>query len=357
MDELVTDLTLALERTDDPQSSNSDTTIATKDSPSSTPIRKPIKKRRGRKRRSDFPLSKDFAMLSEESNDSVEEALKDYIENITVYQSDSDDDGVLESCKRLSMYHRLSSKMDPYPLPDRQEGDQMNSSITGLSKKRSKRNKKMKRAAQQSSIGTLQNSQEYSLNGKTSKGVHCRRSLKRKLSNRVCGSACGETWTRRSKYEEGMFHENDNGGRSGDLMSADIMPPRHPKHLNFTALSVEDRPGAAVGAAWDHSAPQDDVMAGTDSDTSSGNESEGFFTNDEGRLGDDEGEESTFEQDPCVNVIPWWDNDNQSIDEDENFQHIVEGVMNEYGIQAEASKRGGGLYMFVITVFQMASKH
>lgn len=346
MDELVTDLTLALERTDDPQSSNSDTTIATKDSPSSTPIRKPIKKRRGRKRRSDFPLSKDFAMLSEESNDSVEEALKDYIENITMYQSDSDDDGVLASCKRLSMYHRLSSKMDPYPLPERQEGDQLNSSVIGLSKKRSKRNKKMKRAAQQSSLGTLQSSQDYSLNGKTTKGNHSRRSLKRKLSNRVCGNACGETWTRRSKYEEGILHENDNVGRSIDLMSADIMSSRHPRHLNFTALSVEDRPGGAAAAAtWDQNASQDDVMAGSDTDTSSGNESEGFFTNDEGRLGDDEGEESTFEQDPSVcNVIPWWENDNQSIDEDENFQHIVEGVMNEYGIQGEASKRGGGLY-------------
>lgn len=55
---------------------------------------------------------------------------------------------------------------------------------------------------------------------------------------------------------------------------------------------------------------------------------EGFFTNDEGRLGDDEKEESSFECD--VRVNPWWDERTTSDVEEEKFQKIVNGVMDEY---------------------------
>jgi hypothetical protein len=136
-------------------------------------------------------------------------------------------------------------------------------------------------------------------------------------------------------------------------MSVDVLAARHPRHGNFHALSGEDTCSsdkAGASASWE----QDDVMAGSDSEMSSGNESEGFFTNDEGRLGDDEGEESTFEQDPSVTVIPWWENDNQSIDEEEKFQNIVEGVMDEYGIHTESSMRGGGLYAIARPYHAMA---
>lgn len=326
MDELVTDFTIALERTDDPQSSKSDTTIGTKDSPSSTPVRK-RKKRRGRKRRSDFPLTKDLAILSEESNDSIEEAIKDYFENISVVHSDSDEEGALVSSRRLSAFYRLASKSDPYPLPERLDNDPMNGSTIGIGSKR--RNKKLKRSKQQYTCSTLQNFTDFSSVNSKSKAP--RRSLKRKLSNRISGHACGETWTRRSKYEEGIIHENDGGKLLTDLsknlqMLSEPSTSRHPSDVS----------------PWQLTDPHDEVMGCSDSDSSSGNDSDGFFTNDEGRLGDDEGEESTFEQEGSntPSVIPWWENESDEMeDADQKFNEIVDGVIDAYGI-ADSSARG-----------------
>lgn len=338
MDELVTDLTIALERTDDPESSKSDTTIVTKDSPSSTPVRK-RKKRRGRKRRSDFPLTKDLAILSEESNDSIEEALKDYIENISVVHSDSDEDSALASSRQLSMFYRLASKSDPYPLPERLDTDPVNTNATGIVSK--SRNKKMKRSKQQYSCTTFQNNTDFSSNCKSKAP---RRSLKRKLSNRISGNACGETWTRRSKYEEGTLHEVDNGKILNDVVDTN----RYSKNLQLmseVSTSQLNRLTSDI-SPWHLTDSQDEVMACSDSESSSGNESEGFFTNDEGRLGDDEGEESTFEQDATStsSVIPWWENESEEMEDEQEFNEIVDGVIDAYGIQVDSNSREGSKF-------------
>ncbi len=81
MDELVQDLTNALEETARSQKTKNGET-------SSSYARRQCKKRRGRKRRPNG--GRDCGNLSEASESSIDEALKDYMENV-LQQSDSDD--------------------------------------------------------------------------------------------------------------------------------------------------------------------------------------------------------------------------------------------------------------------------
>lgn len=86
MDELVQDLTNALEESSKSQRGNSSDSLTT-----GVMLRRHNKKRRGKKRRSNPTLLWEFGNFSEASQSSVDEmALKDYVENVT-RQSDSDD--------------------------------------------------------------------------------------------------------------------------------------------------------------------------------------------------------------------------------------------------------------------------
>ncbi|EDO48869.1 predicted protein [Nematostella vectensis] len=344
MDELVVDLTLALERTDDPQSSNSDATIGRKDSPSSTPVRKAIKKRRGRKRRSDFPLTKDLSMLSEGSNDSIDEALKDYIENITMMQSDSDEDSAFANSKRLSMLYRYQM-MEPYPLPERPESDSFAENAGG--RRRSKRNKKLKRTPQSLNYTGVQFqsspelSSQYNHHGNIKISHGHTKSLKRKHS---CKLSSAE---RQSMCDDGgQVYYYDTGRHSSSTSEPMEVGsfPRHGKHFKILGADhgSADYMGES-GAIWlpgRHN--KDDMMLnlGSDSDASSDVESEGFFTNDEGRLADDEQEESSYEHE--IPLDPWWEQDCKEMEEDEKFNNILNGVMDEYGIPETNGTRSFG---------------
>lgn len=94
MDDLVHDLATALEET-----ARSTKSHARDNFPMGTSSKRPFKKRKGRKRRT---LIADGGNISEASESSIEEAIKDYMENVAL-QSDSDDISISERIQRLTM--------------------------------------------------------------------------------------------------------------------------------------------------------------------------------------------------------------------------------------------------------------
>ena len=327
MEELVADLSSALDRTNDPPSAHSDTTIGTRESPSGTPIRRTSRKRRGRKRRSDYPPLRERPKASAESDDSVEEALMDYIENIKC-QSDSDPDDEMSFTKRLL---RVSARdnLDPYPLPEREkaESDSVSEPLVGLTKRRKKRKRKLKRAL-------IMNDRDSPLTLK---------SLSRTRKRKVCGKSATGSEVHNSlsrRDEEGSLADIENGLSSGcgEPMETNA-PTNHfyklPSRLHHASMNYTPKDyNAPESSSWLlEDSDEKMVTAGPDglkADQSSSDESdlEEFFTNDEGRLGDDENEESSFECD--VRVNPWWDKRTASDIEEDKFQNIVNGVMDQY---------------------------
>jgi len=337
MDELVADLSSALDRTNDPPSAHSDTTIGTRESPSGTPIRRTTtRKRRGRKRRSDYPPQRERAKT--ESNDSVEEALMDYIENIKC-QSDSDPDDEMSFTKRLlrvQLHGRDNA--DPYPLPEREkaESDSVSESLVGLTKRRKKRKRKLKRV-----------SASQALNDRDSPlALVNLKSLSRTRKRKVCGKSATGSEIHNSlkrRDEEGNLADIENGLSSGcgEPMETNTSSnhfyklPSRLRHASMKYTPKDHNIRVPQSSSRTHHEDCDEKMATEGPDTlkadhssSEDSDLEGFFTNDEGRLADDEKEESSFECD--VRINPWWDDKTTGDIEEEKFQNIVNGVMDEY---------------------------
>lgn len=309
MDELVPDLRFALKDTLEHHSANSDTTICTLDSPCATPdpVKKQPKKRRGRKRRSDNPPPWDCAKDSEESNDSIEEALKDYVENITMCQSESDDEVLVT--KRLSSLRFL-----PYnPLLERAESDSFSENFISLSKRRTKRKRKLKGISLQSNIAN-QASMDFSP---------------------ICNVKTPRRRARRPRT--GKYPKRDESADS-ESMSMDISGFQNSEHFRETDAAFQGVMGATgYGHQCQCLSPQSD---------SSYTDSDGFLTTDEGRLADDEKDaESCWEAD--VELIPWWEKKSQEDLEEEKFQKILNGAFhytgNPDGKQDYWSKKDGGM--------------
>lgn len=337
MDELVADLSSALDRTNDPPSAHSDTTIGTRESPSATPVRKAPRKRRGRKRRSDYPPLRERPKASAESNDSVEEALMDYIENISMCQSDSEEEtSFTKRLLRVQLHGRENP--DPYPLQEKEKGesDSVSDPLVGLTKRRKKRKRKLKRVSAAQSLNERDSPLAVLGNLK---------SLSRTRKRKVCGKSAMESEVHNSlkrRDEEGSLADIENGLSSGcgEPMETNTssnhfykLPSRLHVHAQFAKpkdLSMPHR------SSWVDHEDGDERMMIVASDkhkiepyeSSEESDLEGFFTNDEGRLGDDEKEESSFECD--VRINPWWEDRNASDIEEDKFQNIVNGVMDEY---------------------------
>lgn len=325
MNELVADLSSALDRSNDPLSAHSDTTIGTRESPSGTPIRRTSKKRRGRKRRSDYLPPRERPKASAESNDSVEEALMDYIENIKCQSDSEPEDENLSFAKRLSRVH-VRDNLDPYPIleRDKAESDSVSEPFVGLTKRRKKRKRKIKRSLNdRDSPLTLVNL----------------KSLSRTRKRKVCGkSATGSEIhsSLRQRDEEGSLADIENGLSSGcgEPMETNT-PTNHFYKLPSRLRFIPKEHNVAESVSWLRCDDCDEKMVNVGQDSlkeahSSSDESdlEGFFTNDEGRLGDDENEESSFE---CnVKVIPWWEDRTASDIEEVKFQNILNGAMDAY---------------------------
>ena len=330
MDELVADLSSVLVRTNDPPSAHSDTTIGTRESPSGTPIRKTSRKRRGKKRRSDYPPSREIRNISAESNDSVEEALMDYIENIKC-QSDSDPEDEMSFTKRLlKVQLHGRDNLDPYPVPDREKGesDSVSEPLVGLTKRRKKRKRKHKRVSSSQSL----NDRDSSL------AVVNLKALSRTRKRKVCGkSAIGsEIHNSLSRREaEGSLADIENGLSSGcgEPMETNTSSSHFyklPSRLHRASTAKERN--APLSSSWLRYEDREEKMSidllRADLSSSGESDLEGLFTNDEGCMGDDEKEESSFECD--VKISPWWDEKTASDVEEEKFQNIVNGVMDGY---------------------------
>lgn len=332
MDELVADLSSALDRTNDPLSAHSDTTVGTRESPSGTPTRRTSsKKRRSRKRRSDYLPQRERPKASTESNDSVEEALMDYIENIKC-QSDSDPEELENSAfAKRSFRNSLRDNLDPYPIPERDKAESdsvCEAQLIGLTKRRKKRKRKIKRSLNdRDSPLTLVNLKSVS------------RTRKRK----VCGkSATGSEIhsSLRRRDEEGSLADIENGLSSGcgEPMETNATTNHFyklPSRLHFIPKEHTGNVVESAAPRWPRYDNCKEKMAtvrqgGFEIDHSSSDESDldGIFTNDEGRLGDDEKEESSFECD--VKVFSWWEEKTTSDIEEEKFQNIVNGTMDAY---------------------------
>lgn len=355
MDELVSDLSSALDRTNDPPSAHSDTTIGTRESPSATPVRKAPKKRRGRKRRSDYPPLRERPKASAESNDSVEEALMDYIENISMCQSDSEDETSFTK-RLLRVQHHGRENPDPYPLPEKEKGesDSVSDPLVGLTKRRKKRKRKLKRV-----------SGSQSLNDRDSPpgSLGSLKSLSRTRKRKVCGKSAMGSEVHNSlkrRDEEGSLADIENGLSSGcgepmETCGSSNHFYKLPSRLHMPGrLAKPSDQSIAHSSTWLHHDDCDEkmVMARPENykiDLSSSGESdlEGFFTNDEGRLGDDEKEESSFECD--VRINPWWEERSASDTEEDKFQNMVNGVMDEYRRPFVSGVEGkGGLGRYTV---------
>ena len=360
MDELVADLSNALVRTNDPPSAHSDTTIGTRESPSGTPIRKTSRKRRGKKRRSDYPPSREIRNISAESNDSVEEALMDYIENIKC-QSDSDPEDEMSFTKRLlKVQLHGRDNLDPYPVPDREKGesDSVSEPLVGLTKRRKKRKRKHKRVSSSQSL----NDRDSSL------AMVNLKALSRTRKRKVCGkSAIGSEIhnSLRRRDEEGSLADIENGLSSGcgEPMETNTssnhfykLPSRLQRVSTSKTYSIPKERNAPLSSTWlcyeDREEKMSIDLLRADLSSSGESDLEGLFTNDEGCMGDDEKEESSFECD--VKISPWWDEKTASDVEEEKFQNIVNGVMDGYrrpfvsGVEGKDSS--GSIHVVLIFV-------
>lgn len=313
MDELVPDLRVALKDTIERHSANSDTTIGTLDSPCATPdpVRKQPKKRRGRKRRSDNPPPWDCAKDSEESNDSIEEAVKDYVENITMCQSESDDEVLVT--KRLSSLRFL-----PYnPSLERAESDSFSENFISLSKMRTKRKRKLKRIFQQSNTAN-QTSMDFSPTGNV------------------------KTPRRRARRPRtGKYPKRDES-----------LPMDIGFHSSGTVETFMESDATFQGALGATGYGQQEHCLSPTSD-SSYTDSDGFVTTDEGRLADDENDaESCWEAD--VEIVPWWEKKTQEDLEEEKFQQILNGVFQHTedpdGKRDYWSRKDGGKKAVYLTI-------
>lgn len=369
MDELVTDLSSALDRTNDPPSAHSDTTIGTRESPSATPVRKAPRKRRGRKRRSDYPPFRDRPKVSAESNDSVEEALMDYIENISMCQSDSEEEtSFTKRLLKVQLHGRENP--DPYPVQEKEKGesDSVSDPLVGFTKRRKKRKRKLKRVSAAQSLNDRDS--PLGLLGNNLK------SLSRTRKRKVCGkSAMGSEIhnSLKRRDEEGSLADIENGLSSGcgEPMETNIssnhfykLPSKLHANAQFAKPKDQSLPHASSWVDLQDGEERMMIIAPdrrkTESYESSGeSDLEGFFTNDEGRLGDDEKEESSFECD--VRINPWWDEKGASDMEEEKFQNIVNGVMAEYRRPYLAGAEGkfglGMLRISSILIWAHVSQH
>ena len=317
MEDLVEDLTYALENSQEyecPDSPCSESTLP-KDSPMSAPVKR-VRKKRARKRRMDQPPLWECSKFSDDSDDSVDLALKDYLENITTNQSDSETDEA-EMVKKLSS---LKVHLCPDVNPEHADSDSAVNEVATTRRKR-KRKRKVKRA--------LSLPLSVQSNGTTAQAVSCTPStLSRIRRNR--GNIRNSRKLRKEYYLKRDNIRREKGGEDISFSGHDILPSRElSSDVKLTSYLNDDMEVSCyVDKEKDRlSDDSDDMMAVSTSNSSKSSTSltsseENLFTNDEGGLGDDEKEESCFESD----FNPWWEEEKcQSDMEEDKFQDILDG--------------------------------
>ncbi|XP_006822164.1 G patch domain-containing protein 2-like [Saccoglossus kowalevskii] len=332
MEDLAHDLSYALE-----ESSTQQVDLDDQNSVILTPkqCRRLSRKQRGKKRRSDSNLIWDYGNMSEASESSLDEALKDYMENVTAQQNSDSDDTVTRrlSTVNLSMtntfYGESDSVTENYNVPPR------------------RRRRRMKRMTVEASgsCTTTVISKSASLPDLLSQEMRARKRGRRNggvdepmvdIENiQHFKHACTlkpESRRRckmKNKKKSGKADDMEVSKEDFDEKDYGIVERLHENNME---CSDEDTPIA-----------RDDSDSETSS-LSSSSDDFGLYTNDEGREGDDE--QSDFFHEPGTvygvpGVIPWWDRDRMAVDDslekDPHFESILNGV---FPLMSRSCQRG-----------------
>ncbi|XP_069494127.1 G patch domain-containing protein 2-like isoform X1 [Ambystoma mexicanum] len=269
MDELVHDLASALEQTSEQHKLDD---LWEEMSLSPRQQRRQLRKRRGRKRRSDFTHPQEHAHgYSEASESSLEEtAGKDCREVVTVNYSDSDD--MLVASRHPSLGTTLKSKPHTWHESD--------SFTENAPCRPSRRRRKVKRVA-----------------------VEVATSLQQKLKVSEWGCERGCRFKSAKKQRLSRWKENAPWGSSGHSLCESAE--------NRTFLGKEVRKERMECEADEQKQGSDENMSECETSSVCSSSDTGLFTNDEGRQGDDEQSDWFYEAE-CVpgftvpNLLPKW---------------------------------------------------
>lgn len=301
MDELVHDLTNALE-----ESSHS------KNKGRAMDYSRKIKRRcKKRKSHSNPMMAWELGNMSEASESSIDEAIKDYMENIA-QQSDSDD--------LLTAAHRLPSlvAMASNPVLSLAESDSVNENFSPMRPHR--RRRRYKRMA----VDPQNPRQVQELLDACGLSDHCTA-----YQDQLFGASEPDTLTNSGSTSESQQHMyrtllgkrkrglKERGSNSFDM---DSMPEECCSQTGQNSI--------------DASSHNMDANCVSESGTSSlsSNESDGLHTNDEARDGDDEQSDFFHEAGPVCGIpgiVPWLNNhsheDDDSKQNDATFESILKG--------------------------------
>lgn len=291
MDELVQDLASALEET-----ARSTKPQARESQPSGSSSKRCSRKRKGKKRRT---FIVDGGNISEASESSVEEALKDYMENI-IQQSDSDDIGMSSTVARLTM--PLNFNYVPSV-----ESDSVTETFSPRRPQR--RRKKYKSMAVDNDPDMMMQPPMHPpkpyLHHHGSDGALHNSSVDQELESTLT-----------------PLSSKDNNG-----LLVSVLPGKRKR----SSKSRSDFPSSSSHNKPTKNEDTMDMGSQESSSSLSSSESDGLITNDEGREADDEQSDFFYEGGPASGIpgiIPWWESDAgpRDADSEKEFQQILTGT-------------------------------
>lgn len=275
MDELVQDLTNALEETSRNNGGENSAPI----------VRRHHRKKKPRKRRSNPNLIWESGNLSEASESSLDEAFKDYIQSV-VRHSDSDD---LDVVRRLSQIGLpLSAAVPPV------ESDSVPETFSPIDTQRRRRRYKSM------TVDPIPCA-DFALS-------RCKLRNQRLLSRQ-------KALLRDNNLSEKYMAESDDAGN--------IVPGKRKRSRKYDFFCTN-------GTKSKDSRKMEISNHETSSSLSSSESDGGLITNDESREADDEHSDFFHEADPACGIpeiIPWWETDKiDEGDKDPEFQKILTGT-------------------------------
>ncbi|XP_070577452.1 G patch domain-containing protein 2-like isoform X2 [Ptychodera flava] len=328
MEDLAQDLSYALE-----ESSTQQIDVDDQNSVILTPkqCRRLSRKQRGKKRRSDSNLMWEYGNISEASESSLDEALKDYMENVTAHHNSDSEDNIV---KRLATFN-MSLTNAFYG-----ESDSVTENLNAVPPRR--RRRRMKRISMDTSspcAGTV--SRSSSLPDLVSQG---RSSRPHRKTGRHASVEEPMADSELVQYKDVKKTSDEKSKSKTKKKSGKVDDMEICRGDNQGEETLEDN---LYDNDMDCSDEDTPIARGSDSDTSSlstSSDEAGLYTNDEGREGDDE--QSDFYHEPgsvygVPGIIPWWERERMSLEEniekDPHFESILNGA---FPLMSKSSQGG-----------------
>ncbi|XP_064621863.1 G patch domain-containing protein 2-like [Lineus longissimus] len=299
MDELVHDLSTALEESSKQQKTKSSESVCAAYMNS----RKMQKKKRGKKRRSLQSAVLEYGMISEASESSLDEALKDYLENVVAHQSDSDE---------FTRTHRMTALQDSETanMMAMVESDSVTENFSPLRPHR--RRRRFKRMA---------------VDPKPSGSVEMElpeafKSMRRQRKSKTgeMSQLCNLTNENNTNSEVDSVEKMEDDSLEETVARCPVGKRKRTMKLCGNSFDNDQENACAAMCS-----PSSSSLSSSESDA-------GIFTNDEvGREADDEQSDFFLESGPACGIpgiIPWWEqSDTNTQDEpmDPNFDRILSG--------------------------------